>query len=243
LIDPPGIRALLLDVEGTTTSVSFVYEVLFPYARAHLDEAVREAARDPGLRADVARLEDERRQETAADAPIWRSASGEEVRASATAYALWLMDRDRKSTALKSLQGRIWERGYETGALRGHVYPDVRPALERWRRQGRTVAIFSSGSVLAQRLLFAHSLEGDLRPLLAGHFDTTTGAKREAASYRRIAETLGVAPEATLFVSDVTAELDAARAAGLRTALCVRGPEPVAAEGHPVVRTFDALCP
>ena len=243
MIDPPGVRALLLDVEGTTTSVSFVYEVLFPYARAHLAEALSEADRDPGLRADVARLSDERRGEVAADAPSWGAGSAEEVRASATAYALWLMDRDRKSTALKSLQGRIWERGYETGALRGHVYPDVRPALERWRRQGRAVAIFSSGSVLAQRLLFAHSLEGDLTPLLGGHFDTTTGAKREAASYRRIAEALGVDPGATLFVSDVAEELQAARAAGLLTALCVRGAAAPPPGGHAVLRTFDELCP
>ena len=125
------------------------------------------------------------------------------------------MDRDRKSTALKSLQGRIWEAGYVSGELRSHLYPDVRPALERCRAQGRKIAIFSSGSVLAQRLLFAHTPDGDLTPLIDGFFDTTTGPKREPESYGRIAAALSVPPAAVLFVSDVAAELDAARAAGL----------------------------
>ena len=151
------------------------------------------------------------------------------------------MDRDRKSTGLKSLQGRIWEGGFRAGALRAHVYPDVRPALERWRGQGRRVAIFSSGSVLAQRLLFAHTTEGDLTPMIDGYFDTTTGPKREAASYARIAAALGAPPAAVMFVSDVAAELDAARAAGLRTALCVREAAVPPASDHPVLRSFGEL--
>jgi enolase-phosphatase E1 len=240
LIHRPGVRVLLLDVEGTTTAVSFVSDVLFPYARAHLREFLQaEAPGNHAVRDDLAVLLAERRAEKEAGAPEWLGGGPDETLASAAAYAEWLMDRDRKSTALKSLQGRIWEGGYRSGVLKSHVYPDVRPALERWRAQGRSVAIFSSGSVLAQRLLFAHTAEGDLTPLIDAYFDTTTGPKREEGSYRRIAELRRVEPGAMLFVSDVPAELDAARRAGLETALCVReGPAPPAA-GHTVRRTFD----
>jgi enolase-phosphatase E1 len=151
------------------------------------------------------------------------------------------MDRDRKSTALKSLQGRIWEEGYRAGQLRGQVYPDVPRAFARWRAQGRDLAIFSSGSVLAQRLLFSGSEAGDLTQAIRAFFDTTTGAKSDPESYRKIAAALGQAPAAVLFLSDVTAELDAARGAGMATRLCVReGNAPEAAD-HPVVRTFDGV--
>jgi enolase-phosphatase E1 len=227
-------------VEGTTTAVSFVYDVLFPYARARLGELLRTAPTDPSVRDDIAVLYSEWRAESEAGAPVWRNDTPEHVLASAVAYATWLMDRDRKSTALKSLQGRIWEGGFRSGTLRAHVYPDVPPAFRRWRGQGRAIAIFSSGSVLAQRLLFAHTVEGDLTPLLAGYFDTTTGPKREPESYARIADALAAEPAAILFVSDVAAELDAAHAAGLHTALCVREGTPPPAD-HPVLATFDEL--
>jgi enolase-phosphatase E1 len=241
LTDPAPEGAVLLDVEGTTTSVSFVYDVLFPFARGRLDRFLRARAADPGVREDVARLASERRVESERGAPEWRDASPEDLLASASAYAAWLMDRDRKSTGLKSLQGRIWESGYRAGEITGHVYPDVPPALERWRAEGRPVAIYSSGSVLAQRLLFAHTPAGDLTRWIDAHFDTTTGPKREAESYRRIARSLGAVPGSVLFVSDVTAELDAAREAGLRTALCVRSGETPAGAGHPVVRTLEGI--
>ena len=152
------------------------------------------------------------------------------------------MDRDRKSTALKALQGRIWKDGYESGALRGDVYPDVAPALARFREAGIAVAIFSSGSVLAQRLLFGHTSAGDLRPHVVAYFDTTTGAKREAASYVRIASALGRLPGEVLFVSDVVEELDAAKEAGMGVALCVRPgtPEP-ASSRHRVIRSLAEI--
>jgi enolase-phosphatase E1 len=187
---------------------------------------------------DVARL----REENAADvargegAPSLGAGSVEEI----DAYVRWLMDRDRKSTALKALQGRIWEVGYESGDLRGEVYDDVPGGFRRWRESGRRVAIFSSGSVLAQRLLFRHSTAGDLTLLLAGHFDTTTGPKREAHSYALVADRLGVSPASVLFVSDVAEELDAARAAGMDTALCARDASPASA-AHRVIRSFDEL--
>jgi enolase-phosphatase E1 len=152
------------------------------------------------------------------------------------------MDLDRKSTALKALQGRVWQQGFEKGELRGEVYPDVPPALARWRAQGRTVAIFSSGSVLAQKQLFSRSIAGDLTPHLCAHFDTTTGPKRASASYAKIARELDVKPRAVLFLSDVAAELDAAREAGLATALCERpGSVPTGDAGHTRIRSFDEV--
>ena len=152
------------------------------------------------------------------------------------------MDRDKKSTGLKSLQGKIWEEGYRTGELRGEVYPDVPPALERWRRQRIDIAIFSSGSVQAQRSLFASTAAGDLTRFIRAYFDTTTGPKTAQQSYARIAAALERAPSEVLFLSDVGAELDAARTAGMRTALCVRAPGPAPSTGaHPVVHALDQL--
>ena len=239
--DPPG--ALLLDIEGTTTPVDFVTRVLFPYAREHVrDFLIRRASE---VRDDLALLLSEHAADRRADPslPPWRDGSAAESLDSAVAYLHWLMDRDRKSTALKALQGRIWDEGYQAGHLRGQVYPDVPRALARWRAQGRDVAIFSSGSVLAQKLLFSRSEAGDLTPFLRGYFDTTTGAKVQAESYRKIARALGHAPADVLFLSDVTAELDAAREAGLATALCVREEGLPASADHPVVRSFDEVLP
>jgi enolase-phosphatase E1 len=185
---------------------------------------------DPGVRADVARLKAEQ-------AGPWR----EDVD-SVAAYVHGLMDRDSKATGLKSLQGKIWEEGYRTGALRSEIFPDVPSALERWGGQGIDIAIFSSGSIQAQRSLFAHTTAGDLTGFIRAYFDTTTGSKTAAQSYARIASALGRSPSDLLFLSDVAAELDAARAAGMRTALCVRGsgPAPTAGE-HPVVHSFDEV--
>jgi enolase-phosphatase E1 len=157
-------------------------------------------------------------------------------------YVYWLMDRDRKLQPLKVLQGKIWERGYAAGELHGDVYPDVRHALERWAARGVSAGIFSSGSVLAQKLLFGNSTAGDLTPLLRWHFDTEVGAKVDAASYGRIIEALRVPPQQVLFVSDLIRELDAARGASLRTALCVRAPaSPPDSTEHPIIRGFDEV--
>jgi enolase-phosphatase E1 len=164
------------------------------------------------------------------------------LEADIVSYVYWLMDRDRKSGPLKALQGRIWEEGYATGALQGEVYPDVRDAFVRWTSGGRRIGIFSSGSVLAQRLLFGRSTAGDLSTLLSGYFDTAVGAKGDADSYRRIGAALAVQPSRILFVSDVVNELDAARDAGLRTLLCVRPPAPEpAANTHDSVASFAAI--
>lgn len=208
--------------------------MLFPYARVHVRDHL-----DPR---DVGALRAEYRAEPSQHGlPDWNSS--DEV-ASAETYAHWLMDRDRKSTALKALQGRIWEAGYRSGDLtgKGEVYPDVRPALARWKKGRKDIAIFSSGSIQAQRNLFANTTAGDLSPYLSAYFDTTTGPKREASSYTKIATALRRAPREVLFISDVTGELDAARRAGMATALCVRGQDPeVAAGDHPRIRSFDEL--
>jgi enolase-phosphatase E1 len=228
-------RFVLLDIEGTTTPVDFVFRVLFPYARARVAAFLESHGSQPDVVADVAGLRADHERDAAAgrNPPPWKDG--------AAAYARWLMDQDRKLTPLKALQGRIWEGGFASGELVGQVYPDVPGALRRWTAAGRKIAIFSSGSVLSQKLLFGHSDQGDLTPILSGYFDTTTGAKADPASYRRIAHALGEPPDAGLFVSDVVAELDAARDVGFATALSVRTPPGPAANGHPAVRSFDEL--
>ena len=239
-------RAILLDIEGTTTPVEFVYEVLFPFARRHVRGFLSQHQLSEAVRADIEALRAERRADAEAgrEPPEWRDESADSRLESATAYVHWLMDQDRKSTALKSLQGKVWEDGYLTGQLRGQVYADVPPALERWRGQRKDIYIFSSGSVLAQKLLFAHTTAGDLTVYLGGYFDTNTGAKAERASYESIGAATGTKASEVLFVSDVTAELDAARAAGMQTALCVRPGRPESEpRGHAVIHTFDVLFP
>ena len=184
---------------------------------------------DADVQADIALLREEHAAETSPP-PM----------ASVAAFVRWLIDQDRKSTALKSLQGKIWEEGYRAGELRGEVYPDVPPALARWRELGNEIAIFSSGSVQAQRNLFATTTAGDLTRFIRDYFDTTTGSKTAVQSYVRIAAALNRAPPEVLFLSDVVAELDGAQAAGMRTALCERGRETaLPSGGHQVIRTFD----
>jgi len=239
-------RWLLVDIEGTTTPIDFVTRVLFPYARAHAAAFLTEHAALPEGREDLARLEAEHRADAASGAapPPWEADTPERALDSALAYVGWLMDRDRKSTALKALQGEIWHAGYRRGELRGSVYPDVPPAFARWSAQGRRIAIFSSGSVLAQKLLFSTCPEGDLTQSLGAYFDTTTGGKREPSSYRRIADLLGETAGAILFLSDVAEECDAARDAGVAAALVLRaGAEAPSATPHRIVRSFDEVFP
>jgi enolase-phosphatase E1 len=222
---------ILLDIEGTTTPIAFVTETLFPYARAHLPRYLDEEGATPEGRRAVARL---RAEYEAA------RAQGEELPAfSPLGYLTWLMDRDRKSPALKDLQGRVWEEGYRNGTLVGEVFPDVPDALARWRAAGVAVGIYSSGSVRAQQWLFRRSTAGDLTPLLSWHFDTAVGAKQDSSSYTRIAEDVNMAPGEILFVSDVGAELDAARGAGMRTAMILRpGNAPQRDTGHHQIKSL-----
>ena len=229
---------VLLDIEGTTTPVDFVYRVLFPDARERVLGFLETWKADPEIAHEVASLGEEHGRDVVAGhaPPAWDGSTE-----AAAAYARWLMDQDRKLTPLKSLQGRIWAEGYATGRLRGQVYEDVPAALMRWTAASRRVAIFSSGSVLAQKLLFGNTDEGDLTPYFSAYFDTTTGPKGESDSYRRIASALGEPAGAGLFVSDVVAELDAARDAGFATALAVRTPPGPDPHGHRTVTSFEEL--
>jgi enolase-phosphatase E1 len=239
-------KVYLLDVEGTVAPLTLTSEVLFPYARAHFAQFVFAKFEDPEVRADLALLAEENRAETDEGVPriassCHRAADGRPAFvAGSLAYVPWLMDRDRKSTALKSLQGKIWKAGYESGELRGTLFADVPAAFERWSRRGR-VAIYSSGSVEAQKLLFGHTNFGDLTPMISGYFDTRTGPKMESASYAAIAREMGVEAGEVRFFSDAVKELDAAREAGCQTRLVMRpGNAPVdSPAGHAMIRTFD----
>ena len=239
-VRPRTTGGVVLDIEGTTTPVSFVYDVLFPYARAQLRQFLHEHLGNAELEEVVSLLRAEHAGDVAAGEPVpaWSDTGGDVL----ANYLGWLMDRDRKSPGLKLVQGQIWERGYEDGTLRGAVFVDVLPALERWRTAGLTIAIYSSGSVLAQRLLFANSTSGDLTRFIDHYFDTAVGPKRSPESYRRIAAAVGQEAGELLFISDIKAELDAARSAGFQTLLCVRPPSAVpAVSSSSVVQTFDEV--
>lgn len=221
------VRAILLDIEGTTTPIAFVHDVLFSYAREH----VREFLSANAAAEDIALL----REEHAVDVK-----EGRNPPALMAEYVQWLIALDRKSTGLKSLQGKIWRQGYEEGLLKSQVFTDVAPAFERWRDKGLSISIFSSGSVLAQQLLFAHTEVGDLTPFIDSYFDTRIGKKGDAESYRRIAEAIGLKLGEILFISDIAAELDAANRAGMKTIMSIRpGNEPQS--HYPSIRSFDEI--
>ena len=236
---------ILLDIEGTTTPIAFVTETLYPYARTHLRSYLYRHGDLPQYLALLASFRQEYAADEAAGEPVppWL-ASEADPRPSVLAYAEWLMDRDRKSPALKELQGYVWEGGYQNGDLAGRVFEDVPRAFQRWRREGMRLGIFSSGAVLAQRWLLRCSSAGDLSAMVHWYFDTHTGSKQNPESYRRIAEEVGELPPDVLFVSDVVGELNAARTAGLGTILIVRpGNVPQPPHDHPVVRSFDEITP
>lgn len=240
-----SVRAIVLDIEGTTTPIDFVYGVLFPFARSHVEDYLRQNFRSEELRLDLAKLREEYEADIAQRLapPSWPAGSPVAQVGSIVAYFQWLMDRDRKSTGLKSLQGKIWRQGYLDGALKGRVFPDVPPALERWHRKNLSISIFSSGSVLAQKLLFANTDAGGLTEFLRGYFDTTTGPKIAEASYRQIAAELRFPPLEVLFISDESTELDAAKSAGMHTVLCVRpGNRPQPPDhGHVTIKNFGEI--
>lgn len=239
-----GVRSILLDIEGTTTPIAFVHARLFAHAREHLDRYLAATQATPATQSIIRQLAAEHRADRASsDVPAWRNDTPTNERDSTAAYVRWLMARDRKSPGLKSLQGLIWQAGYEAGALRGEVFDDVPRAMTRWREAGIAVAIYSSGSALAQRLLFGSTTFGDLTPLITAFFDTAVGAKIEADSYRRIAAALSCPTNALLFISDVSAELSAAAAAGCQVRLCVRPGNAPHADGHgfAMIRSFDEV--
>jgi enolase-phosphatase E1 len=224
-------RAVLVDIEGTTSTIAFVRDVLFPYADAHLDAYV--AAHRADSEVAQAMLEAAQLAGETADAD------------DATVLAQlhdWIAE-DRKATPLKTLQGLIWAEGYARGDLRAHVYPDAASGLRRWHEAGLELYVYSSGSIAAQKVLFANNSQGDLTPLFSDYFDTTIGHKREARSYTTISRAMRTPPEDIVFLSDVDAELDAAHETGMQTVRLLRPADtlPGATTKHPAVTTFDDL--
>lgn len=229
-----GIAAIVTDIEGTTTPISFVKASLFPYARQHLAGWVAKHAGDDAVRNALNETRTLIGQDAADDATV--------DDATAIAALIDWIDQDRKAAPLKTLQGMIWEDGYRSGELKAPVYRDVKPALEGWRQSGIGLYVYSSGSVAAQKLLFGHSDQGDLTGLFSGWFDLETGSKLEPHSYQRIADAIGHKPEAILFLSDHPGELDAAVEAGLQTIRLDRGdPPPAPAGAHKTVRSFAEI--
>ncbi|MFZ5755778.1 MAG: acireductone synthase [Pseudomonadota bacterium] len=218
------VRAILTDIEGTTSSISFVKDVLFPYAYRVLPAFVRRHAAEPAVRQQL-------------DA-VWQQTGrpAGDLDGAIASLLTWI-EEDRKVTPLKALQGMIWEQGYRDGDFRAHVYPDAAAKLREWHAAGWPLYVYSSGSVQAQKLFFGHSEAGNLLPLFRGHYDTETGGKREAESYRRIAADIGLPPGDILFLSDIGEEIDAAKTAGMQTVQLVRP------EDYPNLRLADARRP
>jgi enolase-phosphatase E1 len=220
------IKAVLTDIEGTTSAVSFVFEVLFPFAAKHLPDFVLQHASEPAV---AAQLQAVRADSNEPDASVERVVE---------ILLQWIAE-DRKATPLKALQGMVWEQGYKAGQLKGHVYPDAVEALKRWHQEGYALYVYSSGSIQAQQLIFGCSEAGDLSGLFSGYFDTTSGAKRDPQSYKNITAAIGLPAEQILFLSDIVEELDAAKAAGMPTCGLVRkGGELV---GHNNVASFAVI--
>ena len=246
LIDESQIRVILLDIEGTTTPVDFVYKTLFPFASRKLESFLREHAQDPEIQSLIQDLRSQHAvdERSGLQPPGWKAEPEETRLRSSVAYGQWLITRDSKCAPLKSLQGRIWQQGFESRELRGEVYPDVPVAFERWRRQKRTICIYSSGSVLAQQLLFRATSSGDLTPHISAFFDTRVGAKSEGESYQKIAASLAYEPNEFLFISDATKEIEAARSAGMQVLLCERDPGSASSRRQSdAIHSFDDLIP
>lgn len=213
-----AVRTVLLDIEGTTSSISFVHEVMFGYVRTHLDSFLGQHLESEALQPVLRQL--------AIDAELdpenWLPKEVQLKRQAVTSHVIGCMDRDQKTTGLKSLQGMIWKDGFASGALKAHLFPEVAPQLHTWKSQGLDLRIYSSGSKKAQILFFGHTLEGNLLPLFSAHYDTTIGGKKQADSYRKIAEEIGSPADTILFLSDLYDELVAASEAGMQVMASVR---------------------
>lgn len=221
------IEAIVTDIEGTTTALSFVKDVLFPYSRATLEGFLEAHADDPLLLTQIRAIEDH---------------TGHSLeRAELYTLLLRWIDEDQKLTPLKAIQGLQWYEGYQQAQLEGHLYEDAAHYLQCWKNQGIRLYVYSSGSVQAQQLLFSHTAWGDLTPLFSGFFDTNVGGKRDATSYHRIVKHLVLPAAHVLFLSDVVAELDAARSAAMQTCLVAREGQPDAPVHHPIARDFSEV--
>jgi enolase-phosphatase E1 len=244
-IDASQIRVILLDIEGTTTPVEFVYQTLFPYASRKLEPFLREHLQDPEIQILIQELHaqqgvDER---NGLNPPAWMDGPEEARLRTCVAYGQWLIVRDSKCPPLKTLQGKIWQEGFASGELRGEIFPDVPVAFERWRRQKKIICMYSSGSVLAQQNLFRTTASGDLTSHISVFFDTRVGVKTEGESYKKIAASFAHAPNQFLFISDAVKEIQAAQSAGMQALLCDRDGRASSLPTESVIRSFDNVLP
>lgn len=232
-------KCILLDIEGTTSSVAYVFEVLFPFAKNHLHEYLERNWNDPSLQAALRQLV----RDVGLPVSVNGATISKEHLPLFETTAIDLMERDVKATGVKEMQGLIWTEGYASGELKSHVYPDVVEALQSWKNQGIDIRIFSSGSIHAQKVFFKNTEYGDLLTYFSDHYDTTSGQKREVESYHNICKACGYKPEEIAFLSDVGQELDAAKAAGIFTVLVMRpGNAPVVAqEEHAKIESFSEI--
>lgn len=234
-------QLILLDIEGTTTPIDFVHKTLFPFAKKKIGEFVAQNFNE--LQTEISQLKVEYKKDFTNQ--IYGRNFSEDAPESISNYLKFLIEVDRKSTPLKSIQGKIWQKGYESGELKSEIYEDVPRAFQRWKTENKLIAIYSSGSVLAQKLLFGYTEFGDLTSFISAYFDTNVGAKREAESYKKIASAESFPPvENFLFISDIVAELDAAKKAGFQTFLSIRqGNEPIdeANVNHQMIESFDEI--
>ncbi len=244
------LNVILVDIEGTTTPVEFVYETLFPYASANIESFLREHSGDQEIESLIEQLHiqynnDKREEKLQLLLPPWIEDNDESQLRSAVEYSKWLITKDIKHTALKSLQGKIWEEGYNMGEIRGIVYRDVPPAFKRWTKQKRLICIYSSGSVLAQQLLFRTVASGDLTAYIGAFYDTRAGPKTQSESYRKIAESLACNPHNVLFISDTMKEIKAAQGAGMQPILCIRDSKDyhLPETNIVIIRSFDEVFP
>jgi len=221
------IKAIVTDIEGTTSSISFVHDVLFPYAREHMADFIHSNAKDPIVVSHINDVKLEAGEDLDLDGVI-------------TQLVRWI-DADKKVTPLKALQGLIWETGYKNGDFHGHLYRDAYENLMKWHEQGIDLYVYSSGSVYAQKLLFGHTEFGDMNSLFKGNFDTHIGAKIDSTSYKHIVQAIGITADQILFLSDVEKELDAAHTAGMKTIWLVRDHAPDSSASHTQVESFDKI--
>ncbi len=245
LIDAPQTRVILLDIEGTTTPVEFVYQTLFPYASRKLESFLRENSQHEEIQSLIQdlRVQHDMDERGGLEPPVWVDHPDEERLRSSVAYSQWLIIQDSKCRPLKSLQGKIWQQGFAGGELHGEVFPDVPIAFERWRRQNRLICIYSSGSVLAQQNLFRTTASGDLTSYISAFFDTSVGAKTEGESYKKIADSFKHAPHRFLFISDAVKEIEAAQSAGMQALLCDRDGRASLSPTEVVIRSFENVLP
>lgn len=234
-------RGILLDIEGTTSSIRFVYDVMFPYVRRELDSFLNANWGTKDL-LDACNLIAIDAGHESLEAWVGKNAKEEDARKVVRKEVMQLMDGDVKATGLKQLQGLIWKAGFNSGEMKAHLYDDVLPAIKKWHNAGIDIRIYSSGSVAAQKLFFGHTIQGNILKYFSGHYDTTIGGKKEADSYRHITGEFRCPASDILFISDVVEELEAAKAAGLETALSIR-PEnnPQPENNFPSITSFDKI--